>query len=98
MNIYLEWLVTILWWICYPVGIVAYYLAIVLLTVAKLLYRPLALVLQPVVYFGRFILACLAFPFVLLAKLEVCTHCPTMRWSDYAVHCSRGLRVQSQLQ
>ena len=71
MNIYLAWLVTVLWWICYPVGIIVYYVAIVVLTLLKLLYRPLAFVLQPVVYFGRFVLACLAFPFMLLAKLEV---------------------------
>lgn len=71
MNIYLAWTLTVLWWICWPVGITLYYLAITVLTLLKLLYWPVAFVLQPVVYFLRFIAACLALPFRALVKLEV---------------------------
>jgi hypothetical protein len=71
MNVYMSWLLTILWWICYPVGIVLYYVAIAGLAISKLLYQPVAFVLQPVVYLSRFVLACLALPFILLAKLAV---------------------------
>jgi len=71
MNIYLDWALTISWYICWPTWLAVYYLAVALLVVLKLLYQPIAFVLQPVVYFAKIIGTCLAFPFRLLAKLEV---------------------------
>lgn len=71
MNVYLAWTGTILWWICWPVGIVLYYLFIAVVAILKLIYWPIAFILQPVVYLFRFIGACLALPFRALVKLEV---------------------------
>ena len=62
---------TVLWYICWPIAILIYYIAVAVLFVLKLLYRPVGFLLQPVVYLGHFILACLIAPFQLLAKLEV---------------------------
>nr|OQO16601.1 hypothetical protein B0A51_15436 [Rachicladosporium sp. CCFEE 5018] len=70
MNIYLDWTVTVLWWICYPVAVIVYYLAIILFALASFLWRPLAFLLQPVVYLARAIVAVLAIPIQLLVKLE----------------------------
>lgn len=67
----LAWVWTISWWICYPIGVVLWYLVLVVLFVLNLLYRPVAFLLQPVIYLGRFTLACLVFPFTLAARLEV---------------------------
>lgn len=58
----------------WAVGAVLYYLAVGVFFILKLLYRPLAFLLQPVVYFGRFIYACIVAPFRLLVKLEVCSN------------------------
>lgn len=71
MNIYLAWLGTILYWICYPIGILLYYLSAAVIALLKLIYWPIAFILQPVVYLLRFIGACLALPFRALLKLEV---------------------------
>ena len=66
---------TVVWWICWPIGIslyyVGYYLAFTILFIVKLVYRPLEFVLLPVIYLGQFLLACVAVPFRLLAKFEV---------------------------
>jgi hypothetical protein len=71
MNIYLVWTGTILYWIVWPVGIALYYLFVTVVAILKLIYWPIAFVLQPVVYLVRFIAACLALPFRALVKLEV---------------------------
>jgi hypothetical protein len=71
MNIYLAWTGTILWWICWPIGILLYYLFVAVVAILKLIYWPIAFILQPVVYLLRFIAACLALPFRALVKLEV---------------------------
>lgn len=76
MHVALSWLLTILWWICYPIGILIYYIFTFVLNVLHLLYRPIAFILQPVVYLGRFIFAVLALPFRLLARLEVSIQSP----------------------
>jgi len=71
MRVVLDWTLTISWYIVYPIWIAIYYLAVVLLAILQFLYRPIAFILQPVVLLGRFIAACLALPFRLIAKLEV---------------------------
>jgi hypothetical protein len=71
MNIYLAWVGTILWWICWPIGILLYYLFVAVVAILKLIYWPIAFILQPVVYLLRFIAAILALPFRALVKLEV---------------------------
>lgn len=71
MHIVLAWIFTILYWIIWPVIIVLYYLVTAVVATLKLLYWPIGFLLQPVVYLGRFILACLALPFRALVKLEV---------------------------
>lgn len=71
MDIYLDWTITVLKYIFWPIGIAVYYLGIAVLTVLKLLYQPVAFILQPVFYLAKFILGCFAFPFKLLARLEV---------------------------
>lgn len=71
MHIALEWLGAILYWLCWPVGILIYYLFTAVFAILKLLYWPIAFLLQPFVYFGRFVLAVLALPFRALVKLEV---------------------------
>lgn len=70
-NAALAWAWTISWWICYPIGVVLWYLMVVVLFVLNLLYRPVAFLLQPVIYLARFALSCLVFPFTLAARLEV---------------------------
>ncbi|KAK3069653.1 hypothetical protein LTR53_011833 [Teratosphaeriaceae sp. CCFEE 6253] len=70
MNPYLATTVTVLWYICYPIAIGIYYLAIAIIFALKLLYRPVSFLLQPLVHFGRFLLACLIAPLHLLARFE----------------------------
>ena len=70
MNKYLAGTLTVLFWIGWPIYIVVYYLAITIFAILKVLYWPIAFVLQPVVYLLRFIAACLALPFQALVKLE----------------------------
>ena len=70
-NKYLAGTLTVLFWVCWPIYIILYYISITILTILKLLYWPIAFVLQPVVYLLRFITACLALPFRALVKLEV---------------------------
>ena len=60
-----------LWYICWPIGVSLYYVAVTIFSLLKLLYRPLGFLLQPLVYLGRFILACLAAPFHFLVRFEV---------------------------
>ncbi|KAK4543153.1 hypothetical protein LTR36_005931 [Oleoguttula mirabilis] len=69
-EVYLANALTILWYICWPVGMLLYYLAVAVLFVLKLLYRPAGFLLQPFVYLGRFIVACLIAPFQLLVRFE----------------------------
>ena len=71
MNKYLAGTLTVLFWIVWPIYIVLYYLAITIFAILKVLYWPIAFVLQPVVYLLRFIAACFALPFRALVKLEV---------------------------
>ena len=71
MNIYLAWTGTILYWISWPIGIVLFYLFVTVVAILKLIYWPIAFILQPVVYLLHFIAACLALPFRALVKLEV---------------------------
>ena len=71
MHVALEWIGVVLYWLCWPVGILLFYLSTAVLAILKLLYWPIAFLLQPFVYFGRFILAILALPFRALVKLEV---------------------------
>ncbi|KAK5133165.1 hypothetical protein LTR08_008101 [Meristemomyces frigidus] len=70
VGLYLANTLSILWYICWPVGVFLYYLAIAVLTIVKLLYQPVGFLLQPLVYVGHFILACLIAPFRLLVKFE----------------------------
>jgi len=67
--------VIVLWQILWPIRALLYYLAILLLFILKLLYRPVAFLLQPLLFLGRFVVACLIAPFQLLVKLEVSRHC-----------------------
>ncbi|KAK5121995.1 hypothetical protein LTR85_004567 [Meristemomyces frigidus] len=69
-EVYLANTLTVLWYICWPIVIILYYLAVAVLFIIKLLYRPVGFLLQPLVYFGRFLLACSIAPFQLLAKFE----------------------------
>jgi hypothetical protein len=71
MNIYLAWTGTILYWISWPIGIILFYIFVTVVAILKLIYWPIAFVLQPVVYLLHFIAACLALPFRALVKLEV---------------------------
>lgn len=71
MNLYLAWTGTILYWISWPIGIALFYLFVAVVAVLKLIYWPIAFVLQPVVHLLRFIAAVLALPFRALVKLEV---------------------------
>ncbi|KAK5722555.1 hypothetical protein LTR15_005786 [Elasticomyces elasticus] len=70
MNIYLATTITVLWYICYPIAFAVYYAAIALVFIAKILYRPVGFLLQPLLYLGRFTLACLIAPFELLGRFE----------------------------
>jgi hypothetical protein len=76
MNKYLAGTLTVLFWIGWPIYIVLYYLTIAIFAILKVIYWPIAFVLQPVVYLLRFIAACLALPFRALVKLEVSTRSP----------------------
>ena len=68
---YLTSTLTVLWYICWPIAVLIYYLAIAVLSIIKLLYQPVGFLLQPLVIVGHFILACLIAPFRLLSKFEV---------------------------
>ena len=71
MNIYLAWTGTILYWISWPIGIVLFYIFVAVVAILKLIYWPIAFILQPVAHLLRFITAVLALPFRALVKLEV---------------------------
>lgn len=59
------------WWTGYSVALVLWYILIAMSFVAQLLYRPIAFVLSPLIYIGRLILACVVFPFDVIAKFQV---------------------------
>lgn len=65
------WTTTVVYYILWPVGTLIFYIVILVLFILKLLYRPVAFLLQPLVYLGRFLFACAIAPLRLLAKLEV---------------------------
>ena len=71
----LRWTGVVLWWVVYPVVIgiyyLFYYITFAVLFVVKLLLKPIAFVLAPIIYLGQFVLACLAAPFHFIAKFEV---------------------------
>lgn len=60
-----------LYWVVYAVGWVLKTIAFTVLRLLRLLYRPVAFTLQPVVYLTQFLLACLALPFKAVVKFEV---------------------------
>ncbi|KAK4621700.1 hypothetical protein CLAFUR4_07602 [Fulvia fulva] len=70
LNIYLGWALTISYWICWPVVSVLWYLALAVFFVVKILYWPVAFLLQPVFVFGRVVLNVLATPFRLLVRFQ----------------------------
>ncbi|WPH00796.1 Hypothetical protein R9X50_00362600 [Acrodontium crateriforme] len=72
VNVYgvWAWARTVVWCIGYPIGLVVYFAAVVVLFVARLLYRPVAFLLLPLLYVAHFLLAAAVTPFQLLAKLE----------------------------
>lgn len=59
------------YWLVYSVGFILKNIAFAVWWVLRLIYRPIAFTLQPVVYLLRFLLTCLVLPFKALAKLEV---------------------------
>lgn len=58
-------------WLVYAIAVLLKDIAFALLWLLHLLYRPIAFTLQPFVYLGRFLLACLALPCKALVKFEV---------------------------
>jgi hypothetical protein len=68
---------TILYYICWPIGVFIYYLALLAFAILKILYQPVGFILLPILYLGRFLLACLYATFQILAKFEV-TRLPTI--------------------
>jgi hypothetical protein len=90
MNTYLAWTGTILYCICWPIGSLLYYLSITIVAILKLIYWPIAFLLQPVVYLLRFIVAILALPFRALVKLEVSDFSSL---SMQSIHVSDRFRV-----
>ncbi|KAF2208598.1 hypothetical protein CERZMDRAFT_101346 [Cercospora zeae-maydis SCOH1-5] len=59
-----------LYWLVYSVAIILRTISYALLRLLHLLWRPIAFVLQPLVYLANFLLACLALPFRAIVKLE----------------------------
>ncbi|EME43678.1 hypothetical protein DOTSEDRAFT_174645 [Dothistroma septosporum NZE10] len=70
LNLYLDWAWTISYWICAPIGWVLWYILLAVLFIIKILYWPVAFLLQPVFIFGRVILNILAAPFRLLVQFQ----------------------------
>lgn len=66
-----------LYWLIYAIAVLLKNIAFALLWLLHLLYRPIAFTLQPVVYLGQFLLACLALPFKALVKFEVHSSVPS---------------------
>ncbi|CAK1366473.1 hypothetical protein CB0940_09149 [Cercospora beticola] len=58
------------YWLVYFIVIVLRTIAYALLWLLNLLWRPIAFTLQPILYLGNFLLACLALPFRAIVKLE----------------------------
>lgn len=71
MNIYLAWVLIILYWIVYPIYLVLYYIALGILLVLWPVSRVLLFLFQPVAYFGHFVGKCIAAPFYFLQRFEV---------------------------
>lgn len=70
MNIYLDWTLTVLYWIALPIYWVLYVILIALLFVLKPLYSILLFLLQPVFYLGAFIAYVAALPYHFLKRFE----------------------------
>ncbi|KAF2484746.1 hypothetical protein BDY17DRAFT_309912 [Neohortaea acidophila] len=68
------WIGKIAYWTVWPIYTAIYYvvsyLAVALLYIGKLIFRPLSFILAPLVYLARFLWACFLFPFHFLAKFE----------------------------
>lgn len=67
----LYWIGTGLSFVGYWIGVIVWQLFSTLAYILYLLARPLFFILQPVGYLGRFLLACLWWPFELIVKFEV---------------------------
>lgn len=67
----LSWIGTGLSFVGYWIGVVIWQLASTLGYILYLLSQPLVFILQPFGYLGRFLVACLLWPFHLIAKFEV---------------------------
>lgn len=71
MNIYLSWLVTILYYIAWPIYWLLYAIIIVLLFILKPIFFLILYLLQPVVYLGAFIIYVAQLPYHFLKRFEV---------------------------
>lgn len=67
----LSWIGIGLSFIGYWVGVIVWQLLSTLGYILYLLSQPLVFILQPVGYLGHYLLACLLWPFKLIAKFEV---------------------------
>lgn len=69
------WFGKIAYWTVWPIYTAIYYLlyyvAIALLYISQLIFRPLSFILAPFLYLAQFLWACFLFPFQFLAKFEV---------------------------
>lgn len=67
-------------WIFRPIGIIFYYVGLVLLAILKLLSGPILAALQPFIYLLYAFYVFVSFPFRLIARLEVCSQ---VSWYTY---------------
>lgn len=71
MNIYLSWLVTILYYIAWPIYWLLYAIVIVLLFILRPIFFLILYLLQPIAYLGAFIGYLAQLPYYFLKRFEV---------------------------
>lgn len=71
MNIYLAALLSVLYWIIYPIYLLFYYVAYVIYIILAPISRVVLFILQPLFFFIRLVGNCITAPFYFLARFEV---------------------------
>lgn len=71
MDIYTAWILTILYWIVYPIYTLLYYIILALLFILTPILRIILFILQPLFYFLNLLANCITAPFYFLARFEV---------------------------
>lgn len=97
MNVYLDWILTILYWIVWPIILVLYYIAIVPLYILQPILALLLLVATPFIHLGTFLGQCITWPFRFAGRFEVTFPAPIRKVRQSADWIHRRSTFTSEL-